>query len=72
MTRRFFLDYKADLHENNIAGMAVALKEADTPQFKQYGQQIVRNAQKLADSLIGQGIKLCSGGTDTHLILADL
>ncbi len=59
-------------HENNIAGIAVAFKEAGKPAFIRYGKQIVRNAKVLAESLKKKGLKLCSGGTNTHLILIDL
>ncbi|MBI3485571.1 serine hydroxymethyltransferase [Candidatus Daviesbacteria bacterium] len=59
-------------HDNQTAAIAVALKEASTPQFKKYGAQIVKNAQKLASELIKYGFNLSSGGTDNHLILIDL
>lgn len=59
-------------HMNNIAGIAVALKEASKPSFTKYGQQIVKNAVALAKTLKKLGFNLVSGGTDTHLILADL
>jgi len=59
-------------HENSIAAIAVALKEASSSEFKQYGMQIVKNAKALADELIRHGFKLISGGTDNHLILIDL
>jgi glycine hydroxymethyltransferase len=59
-------------HNHTTAAIAVALKEADTPQFKAYAKQIVANAQALAESLINQGFTLVSGGTDNHLILVDL
>ena len=55
-----------------IAAKAVALKEALTPEFKLYQQQIVRNAKALAAALMQKGFKLISGGTDNHLILIDL
>ncbi len=55
-----------------IAAKAVALKEALAPEFKQYQQQIVKNAKALADGLMKQGFKLVSGGTDNHLMLVDL
>ena len=58
-------------HENNIAGVAIALKEADTPSFKKYAKQIVKNAQTLAKELQKLGWKIISGGTDSHLILVD-
>lgn len=55
-----------------IAAKAVAFKEALTPQFKAYQQQVIRNAQTLADVLQASGLPLVSGGTDNHLMLADL
>ncbi len=55
-----------------IAAKAVALKEAMTPEFKTYQQQIVKNAQALAQGLISKGFSLVSGGTDNHLMLVDL
>ncbi len=55
-----------------IAAKAVALKEALTPEFKAYQQQVVKNAAVLADSLTQRGFKLVSGGTDNHLMLVDL
>ncbi|MEM5795399.1 MAG: serine hydroxymethyltransferase [Bacillota bacterium] len=55
-----------------IAAKAVALKEAMGPDFKEYQQAIVKNAQALAEALVAQGFKLVSGGTDTHLMLLDL
>jgi glycine hydroxymethyltransferase len=55
-----------------IAAKAVALKEALSPQFKSYQQQIVKNAQALAEALMSQGFRLTSGGTDNHLMLVDL
>lgn len=55
-----------------IAAKAVALKEALTPEFKLYQQQIVRNAKTLAGALQEKGFELISGGTDNHLMLVDL
>jgi glycine hydroxymethyltransferase len=55
-----------------IAAKAVALKEAATPEFHAYQQQIIANARALAASLIRQGFRLVSGGTDNHLMLLDL
>lgn len=58
-------------HENAIAAKAVAFEEAMKPEFKTYAHQIVKNAKALAKTLIDNGIKLVSGGTDNHLILID-
>jgi glycine hydroxymethyltransferase len=55
-----------------IAAKAVAFKEALSPGFKVYQQQIVKNARALAAGLLGRGYRLVTGGTDTHLILLDL
>ncbi|MBD3250057.1 MAG: serine hydroxymethyltransferase [Candidatus Pacebacteria bacterium] len=59
-------------HINAIAGIGVALKEAETDRFKQYGKQVVANSQALAKELKEHGFDLVSGGSDTHLILIDL
>lgn len=55
-----------------IAGKAVALKEAMEPSFKEYQKQVVKNAQALAEGLLGRGFNLVSGGTDNHLMLVDV
>jgi len=59
-------------HINTIAGIAVALKEASTARFKQYGQQIIKNALSLAQTLINNGLDIVTNGTDNHLMVADL
>jgi len=59
-------------HMHTIAAVAVALAEADTPEFILYAKQIIRNAKRLAEKLMEFGFNLVSGGTDTHLILIDL
>jgi glycine hydroxymethyltransferase len=55
-----------------IAGKAVAFKEALEPEFKAYQQQVVKNAQAMAKTLIARGYKIVSGGTQNHLMLIDL
>ncbi len=55
-----------------IAAKAVCFGEALKPEFKAYGEQIVKNAKVLADTLLEKGFKLVSGGTDNHLMLVDL
>ncbi|HQL54053.1 MAG: serine hydroxymethyltransferase [Phycisphaerae bacterium] len=57
---------------HTITAKAVAFGEALRPEFKQYQQQILANAQALAESLRARGYRLVSGGTDTHLMLVDL
>jgi glycine hydroxymethyltransferase len=59
-------------HNHTTAGIAVALREAAQPSFRDYANQIVANAKALADALIEHGFDLISGGTDNHLILIDL
>ena len=58
--------------EHIIAAKAVAFKEALTQDFKRYQRRIVTNATTLANELSTRGMRLVSGGTDTHLILADV
>ncbi|HMK43143.1 MAG TPA: serine hydroxymethyltransferase [Dissulfurispiraceae bacterium] len=55
-----------------IAAKAVAFKEALTPEFRQYQKNVIANARRLADALIGHGFSVVSGGTDNHLMLIDL
>ncbi len=54
-----------------IAAKAVALEEASRPEFKEYAEQIVRNAQALAEPVAERGFRLVSGGTDNHLFVID-
>jgi len=58
-------------HLNQIAAVAVALREATRPDFKRYAKQVVKNAVVLAEELKNRGWKIISGGTDSHLILVD-
>ncbi|MDD9968885.1 MAG: serine hydroxymethyltransferase [Myxococcales bacterium] len=59
-------------HNGTTAAIAVAAHEASQPAFKHYGSAIVENARALAEALCGHGLRLVTGGTDNHLILADL
>jgi glycine hydroxymethyltransferase len=59
-------------HNHQTAAIAVALREAATPEFKAYGHQIVKNAKRLAENLNNKGYQLVTGGTDNHLLLIDL
>jgi len=54
-----------------VASKAVALGEALQPSFKQYAEQVIKNAQVLASTLVEEGLSIVSGGTDNHLILID-
>ena len=59
-------------HNQSTAAMAVCFKEADSPSYKEYCEQVMLNAKVLADGLLSRGFELATGGTDTHLILLDL
>ncbi|KAI8813574.1 serine hydroxymethyltransferase [Cladochytrium replicatum] len=59
-------------HNNTIAGVAVALKQVASPEFKEYARQVRVNARALGDALKSKGYKLVTDGTDNHLILWDL
>ncbi|MEE4135669.1 MAG: serine hydroxymethyltransferase [Desulforhopalus sp.] len=59
-------------HDNTTAAIAVALKEANSPAFREYAAQVIKNASALAEALIGQGFQLITNGTDNHLMLVDL
>jgi glycine hydroxymethyltransferase len=58
--------------EANIAAKAVCLKEAMQPEFQEYAHRVVRTARALADGLTDEGLRVVSGGTDSHLALVDL
>ena len=70
--RAVFPGLQGGPHNSAIAALAVAAKEASTDEFKAYAHKVVDNARALADGLSSRGIGLVTGGTDTHLILADL
>jgi glycine hydroxymethyltransferase len=59
-------------HMHTMTAVAVALAEADTPEFVEYAKQIVKNAKALSEKLLEYGFNLVSGGTDNHLMLIDL
>lgn len=59
-------------HNNTIAGIAVALKQANTPEFVQYSRMVRENCKTLANYLVSKNFDLVSGGTDNHLLLWDL
>ncbi len=59
-------------HMHTMTAIAVALAEADTPEFKAYAKQVIDNAKAMAERLMEHGFKLVTGGTDNHLILLDL
>ena len=57
---------------HQIAGKALCFKQAGSPEFAQYSQQVVRNASVLADTMSGAGARVVSGGTENHMFLTDL
>ncbi|KAJ7731129.1 serine hydroxymethyltransferase-domain-containing protein [Mycena maculata] len=59
-------------HNNTIAGIATALLQVAQPSFRDYAKQVIANAQALAETLVGHGYKLQTGGTDNHFVLWDL
>lgn len=72
LDRAVFPGLQGGPHNHTTAAIAVALKEADTEDFRQYAAQVVANAKSLADELKSHGFRLVSGGTDNHLILMDV
>lgn len=70
--RAVFPGLQGGPHNHTTAAIAVALKEAATPEFREYAHTIVANAQALAEALLERGFDLVSGGTDNHLVLIDL
>jgi glycine hydroxymethyltransferase len=72
LNRAVFPGLQGGPHNHTTAAIAVALKEAAQPDFREYAAQVVRNAKALAAALTERGYTLVSGGTDNHLILADL
>ncbi|CAL9731750.1 serine hydroxymethyltransferase, mitochondrial [Monosporozyma unispora] len=67
-----FPGHQGGPHNHTISALSVALKQAMTPEFKQYQAKIVSNSKVFAKELINRGFDLVSGGTDNHLILIDL
>lgn len=59
-------------HNSAIAGVATAMKQAMTPEFRKYQQQIVANAKRLSERLAARGYKIVTGGTDVHIVWVDL
>src|SRR5689334_21382173 len=70
--RAVFPGLQGGPHNHTTAAIAVALREAAQPEFRDYAHQVVKNAQALAAALLARGYDLVSGGTDNHLILMDL
>jgi glycine hydroxymethyltransferase len=70
--RTVFPGLQGGPHMHVIAAKAVAFGEAQKPEFKEYCEQILKNAKKLADEMMKRSFKLITNGTDNHLILADV
>jgi len=70
--RAVFPGLQGGPHNHTIAAIAVALREAQSAEFKQYAGAIVDNARALGQSLLARGFRLASGGTDNHLLLVDV
>ncbi|KAJ5683944.1 Serine hydroxymethyltransferase cytosolic [Penicillium maclennaniae] len=67
-----FPGHQGGPHNHTITALAVALKQADTPEFKQYQEQVIKNAKALENEFKALGHKLVSDGTDSHMVLVDL
>ncbi|AET40689.1 glycine hydroxymethyltransferase SHM1 Ecym_6310 [Eremothecium cymbalariae DBVPG len=67
-----FPGHQGGPHNHTISALAVALKQAATPEFKEYQASVITNAKHFGEELIKRGFNLVSGGTDTHLILINL
>ena len=70
--RAVFPGLQGGPHMHTLTAIAVALAEADTPEFVQYAKQVVKNAARLAEKLMEYGFDLVTDGTDNHLMLIDL
>ncbi|RCK64835.1 Serine hydroxymethyltransferase, cytosolic [Candida viswanathii] len=67
-----FPGHQGGPHNHTIAALATALKQANTPEFKEYQQQVLRNAKSLETEFKNKGYKLVSDGTDSHMVLVSL
>ncbi len=70
--RAVFPGLQGGPHNHTTAAIAVAAKEASTPEYVQYAKNIVQNAKTLGEALAGKGFHIVTGGTDNHLLLIDL
>ena len=72
LDRAVFPGIQGGPHLNQIVALACALKEAKSDEFKQYAKNTVKNAIKLSQELTNKGLRIVSGGTDSHLLVVDL
>ncbi|HEY1042078.1 MAG TPA: serine hydroxymethyltransferase [Candidatus Paceibacterota bacterium] len=70
--RSVFPGFQGGPHMHQIAAKAIAFKEAATPAFREHAAQVIKNAQAMAGVFMDRGVRLIGGGTDNHLILADV
>lgn len=69
--RSVFPGVQGGPHMNQVAAIAVALHEADTDEFREYGRRVIANNQALAETLLSRGYKLVTGGTSNNIIVID-
>lgn len=67
-----FPGHQGGPHNHTITALAVALKQVDTPEFREYQQQVVKNAKAVEQEFKALGYKLVADGTDSHMVLVDL
>lgn len=67
-----FPGHQGGPHNHTIAALAVALKQVKSTEFKEYQEQVLKNAKAMEKRLLYLGYKLVTGGTDTHLLMIDL
>jgi glycine hydroxymethyltransferase len=67
-----FPGHQGGPHNHTITALAVALKQTQTPVYKEYQQQVVKNAKAMSEAFVAKGFEIVSGGTDNHLILLNL
>ena len=67
-----FPGHQGGPHNHTIAALATALKQANTPEFKEYQEQVLKNAKALESEFTKKGYKLVSDGTDSHMVLVSL
>ena len=67
-----FPGHQGGPHNHTISALAVALKQAQSPEFKEYQTQVLKNCKRMSEALLAKKYSLVSGGTDNHLVLVDL
>jgi glycine hydroxymethyltransferase len=67
-----FPGFQGGPHNHTISALATALKQANTPEYRAYQAQVLKNCKRLADTLLARGYELVGGGTDNHLVLVNL